>query len=51
MGIIGILEFDPDDAVVGKPENKDFMNMSPAERVPQSGKATCPLFNTRKEKS
>ena len=38
MGIIGVLEFDPDAAVVGKPENKEFMNMSPAERVPQSGR-------------
>ena len=38
MGIIGVLEFEPDAHVVGKPERKEFMNMSPAERVPQSGR-------------
>lgn len=38
MGIVGVLEFDPDAPVVGKPENKEFMNISPAERVPQSGR-------------
>jgi hypothetical protein len=31
MGIIGILEYDPDATVVGNPEKKGFMNMSPAE--------------------
>ena len=38
MGIIGVLEFEPEAAVVGKPENKEFMNMAPAERIPQSGR-------------
>jgi hypothetical protein len=38
MGIIGILEFDPDAVVVGKPEKKDFMNLSQAEGPAQHGK-------------
>jgi hypothetical protein len=35
MGIIGILEYGPDAAVVGMPASKDFMNMSPAEGAPK----------------
>jgi hypothetical protein len=35
MGIIGVLEFDPDAMVVGRPERKDFLNMSPSEDSPQ----------------
>jgi len=31
MGIIGIVEFDPNASVVGRPERKDFMNMSQSE--------------------
>jgi hypothetical protein len=38
MGVLGILEFDPDAVVAGRPEKKDFMNMSPAEGVPSQGK-------------
>jgi hypothetical protein len=38
LGAIGILEYDPDAVVTGRPERKDFMNMSPAEGVPSQGK-------------
>jgi hypothetical protein len=38
MGIIGILEFESDASVVGRPEKKDFMNMSPAEGVVLQGR-------------
>jgi hypothetical protein len=38
MGIAGILEFDPDADVVGVPDRKDFMNMSPAEGIALHGK-------------
>ncbi|HUX96455.1 MAG TPA: M20/M25/M40 family metallo-hydrolase [Bacteroidales bacterium] len=31
MGAAGIIEFSPDDRVVGRPERRDFMNMSPSE--------------------
>jgi hypothetical protein len=38
MGVAGILEFDPEASVVGAPENRDFMNMSPSEGVPRQGR-------------
>jgi hypothetical protein len=38
MGAIGILEYDPDAVVAGRPERKDFMNLSPSEGVPSQGK-------------
>jgi len=39
MGIAGIIEFDPEQTVVGKPASKEFTNMSPAEGMPWSGKS------------
>ncbi len=38
MGALGIIEFDPMDKVVGNPEKRDFMNLSPSERNPRSGR-------------
>jgi hypothetical protein len=38
MGVLGILEYDPDAVVTGRPERREFMNMSPSEGVPSSGK-------------
>lgn len=38
MGIIGVLEYDPDETVVGRPERKAFMNMSPAEETELQGR-------------
>ncbi|MCE5346613.1 MAG: M20/M25/M40 family metallo-hydrolase [Bacteroidales bacterium] len=38
MGAIGIIEFDPQARVVGLPVEKDFLNMSPSEKNPNSGK-------------
>ncbi len=38
MGASGIIEFRPDAKVVGRPDKADFMNMSPAEGIPSSGK-------------
>jgi hypothetical protein len=38
MGAIGIIEFNPDTRVVGRTERADFLNMSPAEGYPVSGK-------------
>ena len=38
MGAIGIIEFDPYSKVVGRPKMADFMNMSPSEGIPVSGK-------------
>lgn len=38
LGIIGILEFDPEALIVAKPKPRDFMNMSPSEAVPTQGK-------------
>jgi hypothetical protein len=38
MGIIGIIEFEPAVTVVGRPDKKDFMNMSPAEGAVQRGR-------------
>jgi hypothetical protein len=38
MGALGILEYDPDAVVTGRPEKKDFMNMSPSESVPSQGR-------------
>jgi hypothetical protein len=39
MGVVGIIEFKPDVRVVGRPERADFMNMSPSEGIPSTGKA------------
>jgi Peptidase family M28 len=38
MGIAGILEFDPESSVVGKPEIKEFTEMSPSEWHPSTGR-------------
>lgn len=38
MGVLGVLEYDPEAVVVGRPDRKDFMNMSPAEGTPSQGK-------------
>lgn len=38
MGAIGIIEFNPGSAVVGNPERKEFVNMSPSEGNPRTGK-------------
>jgi hypothetical protein len=38
MGAIGIIEFSPEKKVVGTPEIPDFMNMSPSEGIPTTGK-------------
>jgi len=39
MGAIGIIEFNPESAVAGgATERKDFLNMSPSEGSPRSGK-------------
>jgi hypothetical protein len=37
MGVAGVIEFDPDASVVGQPEPKDFMNMSPSEGPARHG--------------
>jgi peptidase M28-like protein len=37
MGVIGIIEFNPNQTVVGYPELNEFMNMSPSEDKPDSG--------------
>lgn len=41
MGAIGIIEFNPLETVVGDPDIRDFMNMSPSEGNRRSGKATA----------
>jgi hypothetical protein len=38
MGAVGILEYDPEAVVVGNPERRDFMNMSPSEGIPFQGR-------------
>jgi len=38
MGVLGIIEFNPRKTVVGHPDLKDFMNMSPSENYPGSGR-------------
>ncbi len=38
MGVAGILEYDPLATVTGRPETKDFMNMSPAETFSMLGR-------------
>lgn len=38
MGVAGIIEFATDIKVTGRPESQDFLNMSPAEGTPRSGK-------------
>jgi len=38
MGAIGIIEFNPQATIVGYPERQEFMNMSPSEGNPSSGK-------------
>ncbi|MBK7713483.1 MAG: hypothetical protein IPJ37_23085 [Bacteroidales bacterium] len=38
MGVIGVLEFDQEITVAGRPERKDFMTMSPSEGKAQQGK-------------
>jgi|WetSurMetagenome_2_1015567.scaffolds.fasta_scaffold00464_8 hypothetical protein len=39
MGALGIVEFNPQSAVTGNPERKEFTNMAPSERYPLSGKS------------
>lgn len=38
LGAIGIIEVNPMVAIVGSPERKEFVNMSPSEDNPRSGK-------------
>jgi hypothetical protein len=38
MGAIGIIEFNPMATIVGNPDRSEFMNMSPSEENPGSGK-------------
>jgi hypothetical protein len=38
MGALGILEFDPESLVTGRPDRKDFMNLSPSENNPYQEK-------------
>lgn len=38
MGAAGIIIFSPDVKVVGRPERPDFLDMSPSEGIPSSGK-------------
>ena len=38
MGAIGIIEFNPMVTVVGNPDRREFVNMSPSEGNPRSGK-------------
>ena len=38
MGATGILEFDPASSIVGKPDLKEFMNLSPSEQIPDRSK-------------
>jgi hypothetical protein len=38
MGAIGIIEFNPQATVVGNPDRREFVNMSPSEGIPRSGK-------------
>ncbi len=38
MGVAGVLEYDPKATVAGRPEMKEFMNMSPSERADLSGR-------------
>ena len=38
MGVLGILQYDPESVVVGSPEKKDFMNLSPSEGIPGQDK-------------
>ena len=39
MGIIGVLEYEPDAHFIGKPVNKEFLNMAPAERISHQGRS------------
>jgi len=39
MGATGILEFDPASSIVGKPDLKEFMNLSPAEQIQEKDRA------------
>ena len=41
MGAIGIIEFNPRATVVGNPERREFMNMSPSEGNPSPGKPSA----------
>jgi hypothetical protein len=38
MGAVGIIEFNPNSTVVGSPQRGDFLNMSPSEGNPRSGR-------------
>ncbi|HUV01260.1 MAG TPA: M20/M25/M40 family metallo-hydrolase [Bacteroidales bacterium] len=38
LGAVGIIEFNPKSTTVGNPERKDFMNLSPSENNPGSGR-------------
>ncbi|MCX6326659.1 MAG: M20/M25/M40 family metallo-hydrolase [Bacteroidia bacterium] len=38
MGAIGIIEFNPQATVVGNPDSREFVNLSPSEGTPRSGK-------------
>jgi hypothetical protein len=38
LGILGVMEFNPDEKVKGKPAARDFMTMSPAEGRPSQGR-------------
>lgn len=41
MGALGIMEFNPKSAVVGNPDRKEFLNMTPSEGIPRSGRANA----------
>ncbi|HNW57367.1 MAG TPA: M20/M25/M40 family metallo-hydrolase [Bacteroidales bacterium] len=50
MGAIGVIDFNPESKTIGKPEEKDFLNMSPSEEVPRpwnpDTRLTIPSKNT-----
>ncbi|MBG0859430.1 MAG: M20/M25/M40 family metallo-hydrolase, partial [Bacteroidales bacterium] len=41
MGAVGVIEYNTDMTVVGVPQSPEFMNMSPAEGRPRSGRASA----------
>ena len=43
-GAIGVLEFDPEATIIGKPSLKEFMNMSPSEGNAWQGKPYAQVF-------
>jgi len=41
MGAVGIIEFNPNATTVGSPQRQDFMNLSPSEGNPRTGKPSA----------